>query len=92
MCKPNERITVVLNDLLDLKRMIEELQAEETALTDEIKAYMGDEETMICGACKVTYKEVASKRVDTTALRRLLGEEALAPYTKIVVTRRFAIN
>ena len=92
MCKPNDRITVALNDLLDLKKMIEELQAEEAALTDEIKAYMGQEETMICGNYKITYKEVASKRVDTTALRKLLGEEALEPYTKIVVTRRFAIN
>lgn len=62
MCKPNDRITTVLNDLMELKRMIEELQAEETALTDEIKAYMGDEETMLCGTYKVTYKEIASKR------------------------------
>ena len=92
MCKPNDRITTVLNDLMELKRMIEELQAEETALTDEIKAYMGDEETMLCGTYKVTFKEVASKRVDTNALRKLLGEEALEPYTRIVVTRRFSVN
>ena len=92
MCKPNDRITTVLNDLMELKRMIEELQAEETALTDEIKAYMGDEETMLCGTYKVTFKEVASKRVDTNALRKLLGEEALEPYTRIIVTRRFSVN
>ena len=92
MCKPNDRITTALNDLMDVKRMIEELQAEETALTDEIKAYMGDEETMLCGTYKVTYKEVASKRVDTAALRSLLGEEAIAPYTRIIITRRFAVN
>lgn len=92
MCKPNDRITVALNDLIDLKRMIEELQAEEAALTDEIKAYMGEEETMLCGNYKVTYKEVASKRVDTAALRKLLGDEALEPYTRIIVTRRFSVN
>lgn len=92
MCKPNDRITVALNDLIDLKRMIEELQAEEATLTDEIKAYMGEEETMLCGNYKVTYKEVASKRVDTAALRKLLGDEALEPYTRIIVTRRFSVN
>ena len=92
MCKPNDRITVALNDLIDLKRMIEELQADEAALTDEIKAYMGEEETMLCGNYKVTYKEVASKRVDTNALRKLLGDEALEPFTKIIVTRRFSVN
>ena len=47
---------------------------------------------MVCGTYKVTYKEVASKRVDTAALRSLLGEEALAPYTRIIITRRFAVN
>ena len=92
MCKPNDRITVALNDLIDLKRMIEELQADEAALTDEIKAYMGEEETMLCGNYKVTYKEVASKRVDTNALRKLLGDEALEPFTRIIVTRRFSVN
>ena len=92
MCKPNDRITVALNDLIDLKRMIEELQAEEAALTDEIKAFMGEEETMICGNYKVTYKDVASKRVDTAALRKLLGDEALEPYTRIIITRRFSVN
>ncbi len=92
MCNPNDRIAVALNDLMEIKRMIEELQAEETALADEIKAFMGEEETMICGNYKVTYKDVASKRVDTAALRKLLGDEALEPYTRIIITRRFSVN
>ena len=79
MCKPNDRITTVLNDLMDVKRMIEELQAEETALTDEIKAYMGDEETMLCGTYKVTYKEVASKRVDTGIISERLSQTLCKP-------------
>ena len=92
MCKPNDRITTVLSDLLDVKNMIEELEAEAEQLTDEIKTYMGDEELMLVDNHKVTYHEVASKRIDTTALKKLLGEEALAPYTKVIVPRRFSIT
>ena len=92
MCRPNSEIAQIVADLIDLKGMIAELQAEEEALTDKIKAYMGDEELMICGNTKVSYREVASKRLDTTALKKLLGEEALAPFTKLVVSRRFSIN
>ncbi len=92
MCKANDTIMQTVEDLLDVKAMIEELQAESDQLTDQIKIYMGDEETMLVGTHKVTYKEVVSKRVDTTALKKLLGEEALAPYTKLITSRRFSIN
>lgn len=92
MCKPNDEITTVVKDLMDVKAMITELEAEAEALTDQIKAYMGDEETMLVGNTKVMYKEIASKRVDTNALRKVLGDDALEPYTKLVVSRRFAIN
>ena len=92
MCKPNDRMSVVVSDLLDLRAMIEELQAEETALVDEIKAYMGDEENMMVENHKIRYAEVVSKRIDTTALKKVLGDEALDPYTKVVVSRRFSIT
>ena len=71
--------------------MIEELQAEAEKLKDGIKAYMGDEETMLCGAWKVTYRETVSHRVDTTALKKLLGD-ALEPYYKTIVTRPFKVS
>ncbi len=92
MCKANETIMQTVEDLLEIKGMIEELEAEAEQLTDKIKEFMGNEETMISGTHKVTYKEVVSKRVDTTALKKLLGEDALAPYTKMVVSRRFSVN
>ena len=57
MCKPNDRITTVLSDLLDVKNMIEELEAEAEQLTDEIKTYMGDEELMLVDNRKVTYRD-----------------------------------
>ena len=40
---------------------------------------------------KVTYKQTVSRRVDTTALKKLLGD-ALDEYTKTVVTRPFKVN
>ena len=92
MCKASVEIITKVSDLVELNNMIEELQQEAENLKDEIKAFMGEEETMICGTYKVSYKEVASKRVDTAALRSLLGEEALAPYTRIIITRRFSVN
>ncbi len=92
MCKANESIMQTVEDLLEVKAMIEELEAEAEQLTDKIKEYMGDEDVMLSGSHKVSYKEVVSKRVDTTALKKLLGEEALAPYTKLITSRRFSIN
>ena len=90
MCKANDSIITKVSDLMDLKKMIEDLQTEAEALTDEIKAYMGDEETMMAGTWKVTYKETVSRRMDTTALKKVLGD-ALEGYYKTVVTRPFKV-
>ena len=90
MCKANDSIITKVSDLMELRKMIEELQAEAETITDEIKAYMGSEETMLVGTWKVTYKETVSRRMDTTALKKLLGD-ALEGYYKTVVTRPFKI-
>ncbi len=73
-CKANDIITTKVSDLVELNGMIEELQAEAEKLKDEIKAYMGDEETMMAGTWRVTWKETVSRRVDTTALKKVLGD------------------
>ena len=90
MCKANDSIITKVSDLMELRKMIENLQTEAEALTDEIKAYMGTEETMMAGTWKVTYKETVSRRMDTTALKKVLGD-ALEGYYKTVVTRPFKI-
>ena len=54
MCKANESIITKVENLMELKKAIEALQDEAEAITDEIKAYMGDEETMMAGTWKVT--------------------------------------
>ena len=90
MCKPNREIENTVSELMEVRKMIEELEAEASALTDTIKAYMGEEETMLCGSWKITYKEQVSHRMDTAALKKILGD-ALEGYYKTVITRPFKI-
>ena len=89
MSNPNLESTI--HEILDLKRMREELDAAITSLEDSVKAIMGDEELLTAGAYKVSWKTFTSSRVDTTALRKELPDIA-AQYTKKTTARRFSIN
>ena len=90
MCNANDSMVSKVQELMELRKMAEDLQAEMDAITDEIKAYMGSEETMMAGSWKVTYKETVSRRMDTKALKQVLGD-ALEEYYKTVVTRPFKV-
>ena len=87
----NPTLESTIHEILDLKRMREELDAEITALEDSIKAAMGEEELLTTGAYKVSWKTFTSSRVDTTALKKELPDIA-AQFTKQTTARRFAIN
>ena len=87
----NPTLESTVHELLELKRMREELDSEITALEDSIKAVMGDEELLTAGAYKVSWKTFTSSRVDTTALKKALPEVA-AQFTKQTTARRFSIN
>ena len=89
MSNPNLESTV--KELMELRRMKEELDTEITQLEDQIKQSMGNEETLIAGAFKVTWKTVTSSRLDSTALKKALPEIA-ARFMKQSTTRRFQIN
>lgn len=89
MSNPNMESKV--KELMELKRMKEELEIEITAAEDEIKAIMGDEETLLAGAFKVTWKAVTSSRLDSTALKKALPEIA-KQFMKQTTARRFSIN
>lgn len=91
MCRANDDILSKVNELMEIRGMIEELEQEAEKLTDGIKAFMGDEENMIAGCWKVTYKETVSHRLDTKALKMILGD-ALEGYYKTVITRPFRVN
>ena len=87
----NPNMESQIKELLELKRMKEELEDAITAAEDAIKAVMGDEELLTAGAYKVSWKTFTSSRVDTTALKKALPEVAAA-YTKTTTGRRFSIN
>lgn len=81
-----------VKELRELARMKEELEAEITAIQDEIKAVMN------ASACyefsgpdfKVSWKEVTTNRLDTTALKKAIPDVA-ALYMKTTTSRRFVI-
>ena len=87
----NPTLESTIHEILDLKRMREELDATSTALEDSIKAVMGDEELLTAGAYKVSWKTFTSSRVDTTALKKAMPDLA-AQFTKQTTARRFSIN
>ncbi len=91
MCKANNDIISKVEELMEIRKMIEELELEADAITDEVKAFMGEEETMMAGTWKVTWKETVSRRMDTAALKKVLGD-ALEDYYKTVVTRPFKVS
>ena len=89
MSNPNLERTI--HELLELKRMREELEAEITTLEDSIKAAMGEEKLLTAGAYKVTWTTFTSNRLDTTALKKALPEVA-ARFMKTTASRRFSVN
>ena len=78
-------------EILELKRMREELEAEITTIEDEIKSRMGTEETLLAGSYKVSWTTYTSSRFDSTRFKKDHAELAAA-YTKQTTSRRFSIN
>lgn len=87
----NPNMESKIKELMELKRMKEEIEAEIAAAEDEIKGVMGNEETLLAGAFKVSWKTFTSSRLDSTALKKALPEIA-AKFTKTTTARRFSIN
>ena len=87
----NPNLTPKITELMELKRMRDELDAEIQAAEDEIKQAMGDDDTLLSGPFKVTWKAITSSRLDSTALKKALPEIA-AQFMKQTTTRRFSIN
>ena len=82
-----------LNDLAQLRRMADDLDAEITAIQDEIKEHMAaaQTDTLTAGAFRVVWKSVTSTRIDTAALRRELPE-VWQEYGKTSTTKRFTVS
>ena len=89
MSNPNMEAKV--KELMELKRMKEEIEAEIAAAEDEIKAVMGSEETLLAGAFKVDWKTVITSRIDTAALKKMMPEIA-ERFMKQTTIRRFCVR
>ncbi len=87
----NPTMEAQIKELLELKRMREELDNEITQAEEAIKAVMGDEETLLAGAFKVTWTPYTTNRFDSTSFKKDHAELAAA-YTKTTTTRRFSVR
>ena len=87
----NTSLEPKIKELMELRRMKEELDDEITQLEDQIKQAMGDEETLIAGPFKVDWKTIISSRIDTAALKKALPEIA-ERFMKQTTTRRFCVR
>ena len=85
-------ISEVVKNIREYKRMKEELEAEISAAEDLIKAEMNRTCVYMMSGddYKVTWNEVTSTRLDTTALKKELPDVA-SRYTKTTTSRRFVI-
>lgn len=81
-----------VQELRELRRMQEELTAEIDAIQDELKGHMDANgmDTLLGMDWKITWKTVASKRLDTTALKKELPDIA-ARFMKQTTARRFVL-
>ena len=81
-----------VQELRELSRMRDELDAEITALQDAIKAHMTAQgvDSLAGADYKVTWKSVTSCRLDSKALKAAMPEIA-ARFTAQTTTRRFVV-
>ena len=87
----NPNLEPKIKELMELRRMKEELDTEIASIEDEIKHAMGNEEILIAGPFKVDWKTISSSRIDTAALKKALPEIA-ERFMKTTTTRRFCVR
>lgn len=88
----NAEMIANIQELQELKRMRDELDAAIESAQDKIKTAMGATETAVFGPYKVTYQTVVSTRLDTTGIKKAFPAEALAPYLKTSTSRPLRIT
>ena len=81
------------HDLISVRAMIEELQAEAEALTDKLKAAMVErgEETLQGDGWKASWKNVNSQRFDSKAFKADHAD-LYSQYSKATTTTRFVLS
>lgn len=80
-----------IRQLRKLQAQIDKAEQEAEVIKNEIKAHMGDTEELRAGEYRVTWKNVTSTRLDTTALKKAIPD-LVARFTTTTTTRRFCVN
>lgn len=85
-------VTEKVRNLKELKQMVDEFNAEITAIEDEIKAEMTAQGVteMVAGVFKVRWTPVTSKRFDTSTFKTRYAD-LYDQFTKVTESRRFSI-
>ena len=86
-------LNTTAQDLIDVRSMIAELQAEAEALTDKLKAAMVERgtETLQGDGWKASWKNVVSSRFDSKAFKADHGD-LYGQYSKATTTTRFVLS
>ena len=86
-------LNTTARDLLSVRQMIEELQAEAEALTDKLKSAMIERgtETLQGDGWKASWKNVNSSRFDSKAFKAAHAD-LYSQYSKATTTTRFVLS
>ena len=92
MSMSNIEINTTAKELLSIRSMIAELEAEAEALTDKIKGAMVErgEETLTGDGWKASWKTVTSSRFDSKSFKTD-NPGLFAQYSKATTTTRFTL-
>lgn len=93
MCMNPAELSTCIHDLKELRTLQDRITTKIKALEDQIKLHMADTDmfTLTGDDYSVSWNEVSSTRIDTTALKHDLPDIA-AQYMKTNITRRFIVN
>ena len=88
-----QELNQVARNLMDVRSMIAELEAEAEALTDKIKAAMTERDEVILqgDGWKASWKNVSSSRFDSKSFKADHGE-LYEQYSKQTTTTRFTLT
>ena len=88
----NTEIQGKVNELRELRRMVDELAAEIEGIQDTIKAHMTaiNADTLTGADYEVTWKTVTGSRFDSTAFKKAMPELA-ERFTRSTTSRRFVV-
>ena len=88
-----QEINAAAKDLIDIRAMIAELEAQAEALTDKLKGAMVDQgtETLQGDGWRASWKNVNSRRFDSKAFK-VDHADLYSQYSKATTTTRFVLS